>query len=125
MRNNSARRGEAEASTSLTTPNDKIELVRPIAHAVPAALIELLRTTPLSDGKVTFSWRTAVGPAVERATAVKLDRGVLIVETTSKQWAQEVLRSTSVILTRMQGFLGPETVSRIEVRTNPNLKSAI
>jgi predicted nucleic acid-binding Zn ribbon protein len=99
--------------------------VRPIAHAVPAALIELLRTTPLSDGKVTFAWRTAVGPAVDRATAVKLDRGVLIVETASQQWAHEVRRSTSIILTRLQGLLGPETILRIEVRMNPNLKSAI
>src|SRR6202043_545674 len=103
------------ASRNLTRPNDKIEFVRPIADAVPAALIELLRTTPLSDGKVTFAWRTAVGPAVERATTVKLDRGVLIVETASNQWAQEVRRSTSIILTRMQGFLGPGAVTRIDV----------
>ena len=54
--------------------------MRPLAHAVPAALIELLRATPLSDAKVAFAWRTAVGPAVERATMVKLDRGVLVVE---------------------------------------------
>jgi hypothetical protein len=117
--------GAAEASTSLTRPDDKIEFVRPIADAVPAALIELLSAAPLSDGKVTFAWRTAVGPAVERATTVKLDRGVLIVETASAQWAREVSRSTSIILTRLHGLLGAATVSRIEVRTNPNLKPTI
>jgi predicted nucleic acid-binding Zn ribbon protein len=81
------------------------------------ALVELLRGTPLSDGKVTFAWRTVVGPALERATAVKLDARVLIVETASTQWAREVSRSSSMILARLQRFLGPETVSRIEVRT--------
>ena len=88
------------------------------------AIHELLRGTPLSDGKVTFAWRAAVGPAVERATAVKLERGALIVEAASAHWTEEVRRSTPVILTRLQAFLGVETITRIEVRTNPNLKSA-
>jgi hypothetical protein len=54
--------------------------MRPISHVVPAALMELLRNTPLSDGKVRFAWKTAVGPAIERATAVKLENGVLLVD---------------------------------------------
>lgn len=99
--------------------------MRPIAHVVPAALMELLRTAPLSDGKVTFAWRAAVGPALERATAVKLESGVLIVETTSAQWAQEIRRSSNVILDRLQAFLGKDTVARIEVRINANLQPAI
>lgn len=99
--------------------------MRPIAHVVPAALMQLLRTAPLSDGKVDFAWRTAVGPALERATAVKLDSGVLVVETTSAQWAQEIRRSSHVILDRLQALLGQDTVARIEVRINTNLQSAI
>jgi predicted nucleic acid-binding Zn ribbon protein len=90
--------------------------MEPLAHVVPAALMELLRTTPLSDGKVGFAWRTAVGPALERATAVKLEAGVLIVETTSAEWAREIRRSSSVILGRLQGFLGKDTVTKIVVR---------
>lgn len=88
----------------------------PLEHVVPAALAELLRTTPLSDGKVEFAWRTAVGPAIERATRVKLERGVLIVETTSTQWAREVRRSSAMILRRLQDFLGKDTVTSISVR---------
>jgi predicted nucleic acid-binding Zn ribbon protein len=91
-------------------------LVHPLAHVVPAALMELLRTTPLSDGKVGFAWRAAVGPALERATAVKLEDGVLIVETTSVEWAREIRRSSNVILGRLQGFLGKDTVTKIMVR---------
>jgi hypothetical protein len=91
--------------------------MRSISHIVPAALMELLRTAPLSDGKVTFAWKTAVGPALERATNVKLEGGTLIVETTAPQWAREVKRSSGVIITRLKTLLGEGTVHRIEVRT--------
>jgi hypothetical protein len=46
--------------------------VRPLQQAIPGALTEILRAAPLSDGKVGFAWRTAVGPALERLTEVKL-----------------------------------------------------
>jgi Dna[CI] antecedent DciA-like protein len=99
--------------------------MRPLSHALPGALTELLRTAPLSDGKVGFAWRAAVGPALQRVTTVKLERGVLIVETTSAQWAREIRRSSGVILTRLRTLLGDDTVVRLETRTNPNLKSEI
>jgi hypothetical protein len=88
----------------------------PLAHVVPAALAQLLRATPLSDGKVEFAWRAVVGPALGRATAVKLDGAVLIVETTSLQWAREVTRSSPMILGRLRRLLGAETVTSISVR---------
>jgi predicted nucleic acid-binding Zn ribbon protein len=93
--------------------------MRPLSAVVPGAVAELLRTAPLSAGKVEFAWRAAVGPALERATAVRLEGGVLIVEATSRQWAQEVTRSSSVILRRLQTLLGAETVSSISVRSEP------
>ena len=83
---------------------------------MPGALAEILRAAPLSDGKVAFAWRAAVGPAVERATAVKLERGVLIVETASPQWSQEIMRSSPLILRRLQNLLGASVVETIEVR---------
>ena len=99
--------------------------MRSLSHIVPAALMELLRTTPLSDGKVTFAWKAAVGPALERATNVKLEAGTLFVETTGPQWTREVKRSSGVIMTRLKTLLGENTVQRIEVRTNVNLQSTI
>ena len=90
--------------------------MRPIQHAVPGAILEILRAAPLSDGKVGFAWRTAVGPAVERATAVKLEHRVLIVETASPQWSREIARSSGLILKRLQTFLGEGVVEKIEVR---------
>ena len=75
-----------------------------------------MRSAPLSPGKVDFAWRMAVGPSLQRVTAVRLEEGVLVVETASAQWSAEVRRSTSVILARLQTFLGEATVTRLEVR---------
>jgi len=83
---------------------------------VPGAVIEILRAAPLSDGKVNFAWRSAVGQALERVTAVKLEQRVLIVETASPQWSREILRSSGIILTRLEAFLGAGVVEKIEVR---------
>ena len=88
-----------------------------ITHALPGALTELLRHAPLSDGKVTFAWTAAVGAAVGRVTNVRLERDVLIVETTSVEWSREVRRSSGVILPRLQALLGKDTVRKLEVRT--------
>jgi hypothetical protein len=87
-----------------------------LSHVIPSALITLLRDAPLSAGKVGFAWRAAVGPAVERATRVKLEQRVLIVETTSPQWSREISRSSAVILNRLQDLLGTDVLERIEVR---------
>jgi len=88
----------------------------PISAGLPGALVELLRGSPLSDGKVTFAWKAAVGPAIERVSHVKLERKVLLVETASAQWSQEVMRSSPVILRRLQALLGTDAIERIEVR---------
>jgi len=88
----------------------------PISAGLPGALVELLRGSPLSDGKVTFAWKAAVGPAIERVSHVKLERKVLLVETASAQWSQEVMRSSPVILRRLQALLGADAIERIEVR---------
>jgi len=90
--------------------------MRPLASALPGALSQLLRDAPLSDGKVDFAWKAAVGPALERATAVKLEGATLIVEVTSAQWAKEIKRSNGVILARLQTLLGRKAVSRIQIR---------
>jgi predicted nucleic acid-binding Zn ribbon protein len=90
--------------------------MRRIIHAIPGALMELLRGAPLSDGKVTFAWNAAVGPALERVTTVKLERGVLIIDAASAQWSREIQRSSPVILARLQSLLGKDTVSSIIVR---------
>ena len=88
----------------------------PLASALPGALADLLRDQPTSPGKVAFSWRAAVGPALERETAVRLEGTTLIVEAATAQWAQEVRRSSAVILRRMHTLLGADAVTELRVR---------
>jgi predicted nucleic acid-binding Zn ribbon protein len=89
----------------------------PLANVVPAAVIELLRSAPLSDGKVSFAWRTAVGPALERSTTARLEGRVLVVVASDPQWMRELERSREVILARVRSLLGASVVSRLEVRS--------
>ena len=88
----------------------------PLTSALPGALAALLRDTPLSPGKVSFAWRAAVGPALERETSVRLIDGTLVVDAASRLWAREVTRSSPIILRRLQSLLGSETVVAISVR---------
>jgi len=90
--------------------------MEPVGTALPGALEALLRDVPLSDGKVAVAWKAAVGPALERVTAVKLENGVLLVEAASEHWAREVARSAAVILPRLQKLLGAGTVGSIRLR---------
>jgi hypothetical protein len=91
--------------------------MRPLSQAVPGAVASLLRDAPLSDGKVAFAWKVAVGPAMDRATAIKLDGTVLIVDVMNLQWAREIKRSSGVILSRLGTLLGADTVTEIRVRS--------
>jgi hypothetical protein len=86
-----------------------------LTHAISGALVELLSGSPTSDGKVTFAWKAAVGPAIDRVTHVKLERRVLLVETLNAQWSKEVMRASPVILKRLQSLLGADTIERIEI----------
>jgi len=90
--------------------------MQPLNRAVPGALAELFRSAPLSPGKVECAWKAAVGPALQRATAVRLEGGRLLVDAVSTEWAHEVSRSSYMILPRLQLLLGKDAVHRIEVR---------
>jgi predicted nucleic acid-binding Zn ribbon protein len=92
--------------------------MRPLTHALPGALAELLRDVPVSHGKVDFAWRAAVGPTIGRATSARLDGRILLVDAADRHWAREITRSSGVILWRLQTLLGKDTVDRIVVR-NP------
>ena len=88
-----------------------------LQHAVPGALARLLRGTPLSDGKLTFAWRSVVGPSIDHATTVKLEApDTLLVEVKDERWRQEVSRAQSVIVGRLAQLLGPGVVRRLAVR---------
>ena len=82
---------------------------------MPEALAALLRRAPLTPEKVAFSWRTAVGPAVDKVTSVELYDGVLYVRARDAAWQREIERSAALIRSRLDGLLGDRVVRRIKV----------
>jgi hypothetical protein len=89
--------------------------VIPLNQMMPGALADILRRAPLTPEKVAFSWRTAVGPAVDKVTAVELRDGVLYVGAKDAAWQREIERSAALIRSRLDGLLGDRIVRRIEV----------
>jgi hypothetical protein len=90
--------------------------VESILQAMPGALVEMLRAAPLSQGKVGFAWRAAVGPAVGKVTTVRLEGRQLLVDAASIAWAREVERSAPAILKRLRPLLGKDTPASLTVR---------
>jgi len=91
--------------------------MQPIGQVLPRALAEIVRQAPLSAGKVDFAWRSAVGTAMARVSHVRLEGSVLLVEAQTRQWAAAIMRSTPLILRRLQPMLGADTVREIRLRT--------
>ena len=82
---------------------------------MPDALAAVLRRAPLTPEKVAFSWRTAVGPAVDKVTSVQLHNGVLHVRAKDATWRREVERSAALIRSRLDSLLGERVVRYIQV----------
>jgi len=89
--------------------------MRPVNHSIPEALATILRRAPLSDDKVAFAWRTAVGPALHNATSIELRNGVLYVCAKDDAWRREVERSAAVVRARLDSLLGKGVVRTIQV----------
>jgi hypothetical protein len=87
----------------------------PVNGFLADALAEVLRNAPLTPDKVSFAWRQAVGAAVDRATAIELDGGTLLVRAQSRQWQREVERSTALIRSRLDALLGAGVVRSVRV----------
>jgi hypothetical protein len=87
-------------------------------HAVvPKALAELLRHGPMSQGKLDVAWRVAVGEALSRVSTVRLQPdGSVDVYPADQRWHKELKRSSSMILERLKGLLGANTVTRLVVK---------
>ena len=88
-------------------------------HSLAADLLaDVLRRQPLSPAKVGFAWRTAVGPAVDRATRASLrDDGVLEVVAVDAHWKREVRRASGLLSARLARLLGEGVVKKIVVKT--------
>ena len=97
-------------------PRRYAEQIVPAHRIIPSVLVQVIRPAPLCAEKVDFAWRTSVGPAMSRATTVRLDEhGVLIVAAQDAQWRREVGRSLGLIRSRLEALLGPDVIQRVEI----------
>jgi hypothetical protein len=91
--------------------------MEPVQSLMSSAVARLVRPAPLSPEKIAFAWRAAVGPAVSRATRVRLTGllGVLEVTVEDDRFGDELARSVPMILGRVQDLLGADAVCRVEL----------
>lgn len=82
---------------------------------LPAAIAAILENAPLSDEKVAFAWRTAVGPALDKVSDVELRNRVLYVNVKDARWQREVEHSAGIIRARLESMLGEGLVKSIRV----------
>lgn len=83
-------------------------------QVMPGVVAEVVRKAPLTDAKVAFAWRLAVGPAVGKATSVRLaSDGTLYVTADSSAWTDSMRASIGMIRSRLAHYLGEEAVKRI------------
>jgi hypothetical protein len=83
--------------------------MEPLNSVMDAVLPALLARTPLTPEKVRFAWRVSVGPAIDRATTVRL-AGATLVVAGQPQWLKEIQRAETLIVRRLQRVLGDSVV---------------
>jgi len=88
----------------------------PLRHVVPDAVASIVRKAPLTPEKVMFAWRSVVGPAIDKATSVRWQDGVLLVSARDAAWQREIERSAGLIRSRLERLLGENAVRYINVR---------
>ena len=77
-------------------------------------VMEIVRKAPLTDEKVAFAWKLAVGPAVDKATRVRLtSSGALHISAESPAWIDAVMKSAGLIRSRLAHLLGENTVRQL------------
>ena len=87
-----------------------------VQRVLPDTLSEIVRRQPLTQAKVDFAWRTAVGSALARVSSARLDGdGTLRVRTDDDRWTREIERGHEVIRARLDRLLGPD-LKRMEIR---------
>ena len=97
--------------------DDRYSSMLPLNATAPRVIADLIKSTPLSAGKIEFVWRASVGPALSRVTRVRLGSdGVLYVQADDRRWISEIRRSTTIIAARLNTLLGEEVVKQIKAQ---------
>jgi hypothetical protein len=82
-------------------------------QVMPAVVAEVIRKAPLTDDKVLFAWRLAVGPAVAKAPRVRLDANGTLYVAAEPAWLDGVRQSVGLIRSRLAHYLGDDAIKRI------------
>jgi hypothetical protein len=91
--------------------------MRSIQTFAGGVLAQIVRRQPPSPARTSFAWQLAVGPALARVTSVELDGTTLRVRSADPRWLKEIDRARSAILPKLHQLLGPESITKINVRT--------
>jgi predicted nucleic acid-binding Zn ribbon protein len=90
--------------------------MEPLASALPDTVRRLLRQGEMTQGKLEFAWRTAVGPAIDRACSVRMtEDGTVEVRAADAAWRRELRHSQPMILRRLQDLLGVDVAKALRV----------
>ena len=86
----------------------------PIQPLLSSVVAKAVRPAPLTPEKVAFAWRLAVGAALARVTRVRLTpEHALEVAFDDPRWCEELERSGSTVLARVQEVVGAEHARRL------------
>jgi hypothetical protein len=91
----------------------------PIQQFSSSVVAEIVRRQPPSPARTAFAWQLAVGPALARATTVRLSDGVLTVQAVDVRWTDEISRAREIVLKRLQHLLGPDSVFDVRIDRSP------
>ncbi|HYE85927.1 MAG TPA: DUF721 domain-containing protein [Vicinamibacterales bacterium] len=81
---------------------------------LPGIVAEVIRKAPLTEAKVAFAWRLAVGPTLGKSTRARLaDDGTLYIQGESQAWIDSVRASIGLIRSRLAHFLGENAIKRV------------
>lgn len=90
--------------------------MQPVTSVLPAVVRRLLQQGEMSQEKLDFAWRAAVGPAIGRATEVRLGTdGTVEVRASDATWRRELRHSQAMMLGRLQELLGREVVKDLRI----------
>ena len=84
-------------------------------QVMPAVVAEVVRKAPLTDEKVAFAWRLAVGPAVAQGhqRAARLPTARCTSPRTRRRGIDSIRASIGMIRSRLAHYLGDDAVKRI------------
>ena len=92
-----------------------------LASIIPSSLREASRNIESPDDAALATWPVVAGEQLARvSTALKVERGILIVAVLNQTWVNELNRMKTQIPQRINSTLGRGVIRGVEFVVNPN-----